>query len=125
MKKDKHSLHDRLKVIADEYAARMGDVIGCELQYWVAEDMCIDMADFGDTCFFSLADMQVVIDHLPRWIERYGTKEEVGEVVREYMDTLIDNEGKTFENGHSRINLWSWLKGLRWNDVGIDIDTEH
>jgi hypothetical protein len=114
--KDK-TLHDRLKAIADEYAAQMGDVIGCELQYWVADGMCIDIADFGDNYFFSLAEMQEVIDHLPRWIERYGTKEEVGEVVREYMDTLVENEDKTFENGHPRINLWSWMKGLRWESL--------
>ena len=69
--------------------------------------------------------MQVVVDHLPEWTERYGSKEKVGEVIIEYMDTLVENYDKTFENGHPRINLWSWLKGLRWKDVGIDIITKH
>ncbi len=125
MTKDKRSLHDQLKTIADEYATQLGNVIDYAPQYWVGEDMCIDMADFGDIYFFSLSDMQVVVDHLQGWIERYGSKEKVGEVIIEYMDTLIENYDMTFENGHPRINLWSWLKGLRWKDVGIDIITKH
>ena len=125
MTKDKRSLHDQLKTIADEYATQLSNVIDYAPQYWVGEDMCIDIADFGDIYFFSLSDMQVVVDHLQGWIERYGSKEKVGEVIIEYMDTLIENNDKTLENGHPRINLWSWLKGLRWKDVGIDIITKH
>lgn len=125
MTKDKRSLHDQLKTIADEYAIRLSDVIGFAPQYWVGEDYWIDIADFGDIYFFSLSDMQVVVNHLQGWIERYGSKEKVGEVIIEYMDTLIENDDMTFENGRPRINLWSWLKGLRWKDIGIDIITKH
>ena len=122
MKKTNPSLHERLMTIANQYASQFSEVIGYDFQSWIAEDISIDMADFGDINFFSLADMQIVIDHLADWIARYGSKEKVGEVVLEYNDTLIENESKTFENGSPRINLWSWMKGLRWKNVGISIE---
>ena len=113
-----------LRQIAGTYAVKAGEVIGYEPQYWVAEDVSIDCCCYGDTYFLTLEDMQIIIDHLDKWIERYGSKEKVGETVKAWFDWCIDDAVDEMGNyrDHPRINLWSWLNGLRpeqlrWTDL--------
>ena len=104
-----------LRQIAGTYAAKAGEVIGYEPQYWVAEDVSIDCCCYGDTYFLTLEDMQIIIDHLDKWIERYGSKEKVGETIRAWFDWCIDDAVDEMGNyrDRPRINLLSWLNGLR------------
>ena len=108
-------LKDKLRPIAEEYAKAVGKVIGYEPEYWVGSDINLDCCCYGDCYFLGLDDMQVIIDHMPGWIEKYGSQEKVSETVIAWMDWVIEDNVDEFGNyrNHPQINLWSWLMGLR------------
>ena len=116
----KKTLRDKMRDIAREYAEKVGEILQCTPEYWVAEDCCIDVCAFWDAYFLDLGQMQVIVDHLPDWVERYGSEEQVGEVIREWMDWAAEDLWDADHGDwHStpRINLWNWLKGLRPKDL--------
>lgn len=108
-------LRETLRSVAKEYARQVGDIIEHEPQYWVAEHICVDCCCFGDIYFLTLEDMQIIVDHLDEWVRNYGTREKVGETVCAWFDWSVDDA--IDDNGdyrkQPRINLWSWMKGLR------------
>lgn len=108
-------LKDKMRPIADEYAKAVGKVIGYRPEYWVGSDINLDCCCYGDCYFLGLDEMQVIIDHMPGWIEKYGSQEKVGETVIAWMDWVIEDNVDEFGNyrNHPQINLWSWLTGLR------------
>ena len=124
---------ERLKLIAQEYAKEVGELLGSGPEYWVAEDVATSTCCFGDVWFLDLEEMQVIIDHMNKWIEKYGSREKVGKTVIAWMDwTIEDNvdEMGNFRN-HPRINLWSWLTGLRpdqlnrYSDIDQIVSLDH
>jgi hypothetical protein len=110
------TLKDFIWTCAKMYAEETGNIIDMQPQYWVAEDIAITTCCFGDVEFLNLDEMMVIVDHIDRWVEKYGSREKVGEVVCEWihwcLDDAVDPETEEWRN-HPRINLWSWLKGLR------------
>ena len=126
-------LKDKLRPIADKYAKAVGKVIGYEPEYWVGPDINLDCCCYGDCYFLGFDEMQVIIDHLPGWIEKYGSQEKVGETVIAWMDWVIEDNVDEFGNyrNHPQINLWSWLKGLRpehlnrQSDIDEIVSMEH
>lgn len=120
-------LNKQLWAIAKEYARQFGEVIGVEPEYWVGVDDegngTIDICCFGDTLFFSFEEMQEVIDNLPKWVERYGSREAVGDEVRLWVDWWLDDaeqrgytqpefaQARTTPTFTPQINLRSWLMG--------------
>lgn len=109
-------LREKLKPVAEEYAKQVGKIIGCKPEYWAGDDISMDVCCFGDTYFLSFEDMQVIVNHLPVWIERYGSKKSVGETIIAWLDFICedvwDDEIGIYRD-RPRINLYSWLKGLR------------
>jgi len=111
-------LKEKLWPLAKEYARQVGEVIDLEPEDWVGEDISCDICCYGDTIFLTLEDMQVIIDHLPKWIENYGSKEAVGQEIRDWLCWIFDDAYDADENKyrhHVRINLYNWLSGLRPN----------
>ena len=108
-------LKDKLRSLADKYAKAVGKVIGYRPEYWVGADINLDCCCYGDCYFLGFDDMQVIVDHMPGWIEKYGSQEKVGETVIAWMDWVIEDNVDEFGNyrNHPQINLWSWLTGLR------------
>lgn len=119
------TLKEKLRLIAGNYASKVADILDCRIEYWVADDVSVSTCCFGDTWFLDFEDMQVIVDHLDRWLEKYVSRDNVGEVVKQWMDyTIEDNwdEEHCMWRNHPRINLWSWLNGLRpdqikWTDT--------
>ena len=118
--KKQPTLKDRLWAVANEYAEQVADLLGLSVEYWVAEDVSVSCCCLGDVEFLDLEEMQIIIDHLDRWVEKYGSKEKVGETVLEWLQWCLENaydaERDRWRN-HPRINLWSWLNGLRPEDI--------
>lgn len=114
-----NKLNEQMWSVAKEYARLFGEVIGMEPEFWVGD--CPDMCCFGDTMFFSLAEMRKVIDNLPRYIRRYGSRKAVGQEIEEWVNWWIDGlyDDITMERILPRvtqqlrvnINLGSWLDG--------------
>ena len=105
--------------VAKEYARLFGEVIGMEPEFWVGD--CPDMCCFGDTMFFSLEEMRKVIDNLPRYIRRYGSRKAVGQEIEEWVNWWLDGiyDDITMERILPRvtqqlrpnISLVAWLDG--------------
>ena len=66
----------------------------------------VDVAQFGDY-IFDLSDIRTVVDNYRYWLQRYGTREAVGQVVRDWHDYAVEHLGK----GEGYINLFHWLNG--------------
>lgn len=81
-------LNEQLWAVAKEYARLFGEVIGMEPEFWVSDDpfLCC----FGDTMFFSLDEMRQVIDRLPEYVRRYGSREAVGEEIQAWVNWWLD-----------------------------------
>lgn len=114
--KKKQTLKDRLWAVADEYAEHVAVILGMSVEFWVAEDISVSVCCFGDVEFLNLEEMQIIVDHLDRWVEKYGSEEKVGETVLDWLQWCLDEATKLKKvdvSDHPRINLWSWLNGLR------------
>ena len=99
------------------YTDRFSHIIGVDFEFWVGdmreEDSAadrpsqpVDVAQFGDY-FFNLSDIRTVVDNYIYWLQRYGTREAVGQEVRDWQDYVVErmSEKKNY------INLFNWLNG--------------
>ena len=104
-------------MLLDFYTERFSHIIGIDFEFWVGdmrkEDRAadrpsdsVDVAQFGDY-FFNLSDIRTVVDNYKYWLQRYGTREDVGEEVRDWHDYVVErmSEKKNY------INLFNWLNG--------------
>lgn len=129
-------LNEQMWAVAREYARLFGEIIGLEPEYCVA-DVPTDMWSFGDCLFFSLDEMRVVVDDIDKYIDRYGSREAVGQEIRDWVDWWLNdgmNEYNNYEYVQSRvthqlrvnISLKAWLDGCprderkAWNGADAD-----
>ena len=121
------NLKQTLWKVATEYAMKVGELLELEPEFWVAEDISVDCCCFGDVWFLTLEEMQVIIDHMPKWLERYGNRKAVAQEITDWLDWTIEDgydPDRDQYRRHARINLWSWLKGLRPADIKVTTDDE-
>ena len=121
------NLKQTLWKVATEYARQVGELLEQEPEYWVADNISVDCCCFGDVWFLTLEEMQVIIDHLPKWLERYGNRKAVAQEITDWLDWSIEDgydPDRDQYRRHARINLWSWLSGLRPSDLKPTIDDE-
>ena len=108
---------DTFNIFLDFYTGRFSHIIGVDFEFWVGdmreEDSAadrpsqpVDVAQFGDY-FFNLSDIRTVVDNYKYWLQRYGTREAVGQEVRDWQDYVVErmSEKKNY------INLFNWLNG--------------
>ena len=119
------NLKQTLWKVATEYAMKVGELLELEPEYWVGENISVDCCCFGDVWFLTLEEMQVIIDHMPRWLERYGNRKAVAQEITDWLDWSIEDgydPDRDQYRRHARINLWSWLTGLRPADLKVTVD---
>lgn len=103
--------------LLDFYVKRFSYIIGIDFEFWVGdmrkEDRAadrpsdsVDVAQFGDY-FFNLSDIRTVVDNYKYWLKRSGSREAVGQEVRDWHDYAVEHLGK----GEGYINLFHWLNG--------------
>ena len=103
--------------IIDSYASIFAQIIGVGLDHWVGDSReedqqagrpsyPVDAAIFGDYIFTYL-NIRTVVDNYRYWLERYGTREAVGQEVIGWHEYVVKqlNEGKLF------MTLFNWLNG--------------
>lgn len=112
-------INDLIWQAAREYARQFGELLGVGPEFWIADQpwMCC----FGDCYYFTLEEMAGVIDQLDKHIERWGTKESVGDQIREWVDWWMDSGMKAWDHERMEervthqlrvnINLGAWLAG--------------
>ena len=110
-------VRDSFDKFLDFYIARFSHIIGIDFEFWVGDmreedkqadrpSQSVDVAQFGDY-FFNLSDIRTVVDNYKYWLQRYGTREDVGEEVCDWHDYVVErmSEKKNY------INLFNWLNG--------------
>ena len=115
-----NKLEQQLWPIAKEIARQFGEVIGAQPDYWVSDDPT-GICSFGDIYFFNLTEMKQVIDNLPRYIQRYGSREAVGEEITNWVNWWLDNTPSTtaqeiiterlIHTVRPKLTLKAWLDG--------------
>ena len=104
--------------LLDFYVKRFSYIIGEDFDYWVGDmreedkqarrpTQPVDVAQLGDY-IFDLSDIRTVVDNYRYWLQRYGTREAVGQEVRDWQYYTVDRLGK----GKEYINLFHWLSGV-------------
>jgi hypothetical protein len=114
------NLKEQLMQAAREYADRFGEILGAEPEFCVG-DTPTDLWCFGDCYFFNLYEMVPVVDRIDKYINIYGSKEAVGDRIRQWVDWWLD-DGATLKIEIVRarvthrlrvnINLTAWLDGI-------------
>ena len=107
------TMKEQLRAVAKEYARQFGKIIGHDPDYWVAGDYVINTCVFGDY-FFDLENMQVVVDHLDKWVSMYENAEKVGKEVCDWYDWSVEHNMKS--------GLYSWLIGNRPDSKQVELD---
>ena len=108
---------DVFNMLLDFYTERFSHIIGIDFEFWVGDmreedkqadrpSQSVDVAQFGDY-FFNLSDIRTVVDNYKYWLQRYGTREAVGQEVCDWQDYVVErmSEKKNY------INLFNWLNG--------------
>ena len=103
--------------LLDFYVKRFAHIIGVDFDYWVGDmreedkqadrpSQSVDVAQFGEY-FFNLVDIRTVVDNYKYWLKRSGSREAVGQEVRDWHDYAVEHLGK----GKGYISLFHWLNG--------------
>ena len=108
---------DTFNIFLDFYVKRFAHIIGEDFDYWVGDmreedkqadrpSQSVDVAQFGEY-FFNFVDIRTVVDNYKYWLQRYGTREAVGQEVCDWQDYVVErmSEKKNY------INLFHWLNG--------------
>ena len=108
---------ETFNILLDFYTDRFSRIIGIDFEFWVGDmreedkqadrpSQSVDVAQFGDY-FFNLSDIRTVVDNYKYWLQRYGTREAVGQEVCDWQDYVVErmSEKKNY------INLFNWLNG--------------
>ena len=122
---------DSFDKFLDFYTARFSHIIGVDFDYWVGDmreedkeadrpSQSVDVAQFGEY-FFNLVDIRTVVDNYRYWLRRSGSREAVGQEVRDWHDYAVEHLGK----GEGYINLFNWLNGAPRDIDDNDKDAGH
>lgn len=127
------TLQSQLRDVALDYMKQVAKLLNRDPRdcHWVGTDDhergIYTICDLGDITFLTLDQMQVIIDRLPEWLARYGSREAVAQEIDDWLDWSIEDgydPDRDQYRRHARINLWSWLSGLRPADLKVTVDDE-
>lgn len=119
-------LNEQLWAVAKEYARQFGEIINMEPEHCVG-DCPSGMWCFGDTMFFSLDEMQMVVDNIDKYTKMYGDKATVGYEIHDWVNWWLDSmpagetagaptwmelvEARVTHQLRPNISLKAWLDG--------------
>lgn len=124
-------LTQQKRSVMNEYAMQVAALMGFPKQFsWIAdihETSDLDALEIGEGAYYlSWTDLQVIIDKLDVWIEKYGSREAVAQRIDAWTEWWLSdyfehNDGATvaiwesrkqrFLRTAPRINLDAWLRG--------------
>lgn len=100
-------LREKLWPVVKEYTRRMKELMNASEVHWIGTDDDgthgeYDVLDVNCCWFFSFGDVQMIIDNLDKWVNRYGSKEAVAEEIRNWFDWWLDDD----DDSNSALSLW-------------------
>lgn len=125
-------LTQQKRSVMNEYAMQVAALMGFPKDFsWIAdihETSDLDALEIGEGAYYlGWTELQVIIDKLDVWIEKYGSREAVAERITAWNDwwlednskqkehTIVDiweNKKQRFLCTCPRINLKAWLMGV-------------
>ena len=125
-------LTQQKRSVMNEYAMQVAALMGFPKDFsWIAdihETSDLDALEIGEGAYYlGWTDLQVIIDKLDVWIEKYGSREAVAERITAWNDWWLDDMSELkkawdvvdvwesrkqrFLRTVPRINLDAWLRG--------------
>lgn len=92
-------------IIDVDFDGFVGDTYEEDVKAERPTDM-VDVATFGDY-YFSMRDVLTVVTNYSFWLDRYGTKEAVGQEIIDWYDYATDD----YTPGKNKVSLFAWLSG--------------
>lgn len=125
------TLKQQLQGIAKEYARQTGQLLGTSRYDWLGIDGTFALCEFSESFWFTLDELQVIIDNIDKWVKLYGSREKVAAVIREWQEWWMceiceKHKVSEVDLGRARRlyapnrNLLSWLMGYQEEE-----DTTH
>ncbi len=118
-------LQEQAWAVAQTVAQLFGEIIGMRLEHFVGDDPT-ETACFGDCYFFTVGEMWQVLQNLDRYVGRYGSREAVGEEIRDWVDWWMDSHdpdtarelvrARVTHQLRPNISLRAWLDGCPRED---------
>ena len=102
-------LTQQKRSVMNEYAMQVAALMGFPKQFsWIAdinETSELDALEIGDGAYYlGWTDLQVIIDKLEVWIEKYGSREAVAERITAWNDWWLDDYSE--HNGCNIVDIW-------------------
>lgn len=102
-------LTQQKRSVMNEYAMQVAALMGFPKQFsWIAdinETSELDALEIGEGAYYlGWTDLQVIIDKLDVWIEKYGSREAVAERITAWTDWWLDDYSE--HNGCTIVDIW-------------------
>ena len=102
-------LTQQKRSVMNEYAMQVAALMGFPKQFsWIAdinETSDLDALEIGEGAYYlGWTDLQVIIDKLEVWIEKYGSREAVAERITAWNDWWLDDYSE--HNGCNIVDIW-------------------
>lgn len=102
-------LTQQKRSVMNEYAMQVAALMGFPKQFsWIAdinETSDLDALEIGEGAYYlGWTDLQVIIDKLDVWIEKYGCREAVAERITAWSDWWLDDYSE--HNGYNIVDIW-------------------
>ena len=106
-------LTQQKRSVMNEYAMQVAALMGFPKDFsWIAdihETSDLDVLEIGEGAYYlGWTDLQVIIDKLDVWIEKYGSREAVAERITAWNDWWLDEYSE--HNGSSIVDIWESKK---------------
>lgn len=106
-------LTQQKRSVMNEYAMQVAALMGFPKQFsWIAdihETSDLDALEIGEGAYYlGWTDLQVIIDKLDVWIEKYGSREAVAERITAWNDWWLEDYSE--HNSCTIIDIWESKK---------------
>lgn len=106
-------LTQQKRSVMNEYAMQVAALMGFPKQFsWIAdinETSELDALEIGEGAYYlGWTDLQVIIDKLDVWIEKYGSREAVAERITAWNDWWLEDYSE--HNGCTIVDVWESKK---------------
>lgn len=104
------NLNEQLWAVAKEYARQFSLIIDHPVDHWAGSRLGeVGLCRFG-AMYFTLAEMQIVVDHLDDYLLHHGTRQAVGRAVMEWAESRpADVTHPTYPHLAAVASLRHWL----------------
>lgn len=99
-------LSEQLWPIVKEYTRQIAEIMQCREWHWIGTNddgkAPAEVLELGGYYFLSWQDIQIIVDRIDEWVERYGSKEGVAEEVQTWQNWWLGDDN----DPHPILEVW-------------------